>query len=261
MNYKLPIYALVAQVFLLPRTHINSLIKVATPLALVGIFWLLWIPEDVSHIFAKDSNALGKIIALAMTAFLLLALVKAIVGCHRIYILGDTAKDSLSYFKGAGTELAFSLWWLLLVIAFAGVGIGYSVVVTVPVTYFHAQLGYSSLPHWALNLLLGLPLQYVFCRWSVLLPAVAVGVKDVSLSWAWRLSRGNGWRLTLLLVALPFVMKWLLGLLPLQGSFMTRYVYWLIWMVVGAIEVGLLSKSFNCLVTNVGTEQTKPSIA
>lgn len=89
------------------------------------------------------------------------------------------------------------------------------------------------------------PSAYVFVRLAFLLPATAVDQKH-NLRWAWELSKGNGWRLVILLWVLPLFIP-----LVLQNWEPSNFVGFLAWeMAYGVItvfEVALLSVAFRNL--------------
>lgn len=98
------------------------------------------------------------------------------------------------------------------------------------------------------------PVAYLLARLAVLLPSVALDQKR-NIIWAWALSKGNGWRLMLILFGLPITFVALseavsttLSLDAWFESFMGSLVWNSALGFITAIEVALLSIIFKTLV-------------
>ena len=90
------------------------------------------------------------------------------------------------------------------------------------------------------------PLQYVTSRFSLALPAAAL-CERMSLLQAWRESRGNGWRLTAVLLAAPIVYKVLLPLIDkdLFGHLVVYGVFIsIVQIAMGIFAIAALSYSY-----------------
>ena len=98
---------------------------------------------------------------------------------------------------------------------------------------------------------------YVASRGSLVLPSSAIGIHGKSFGWSWRLSSGNGWRLTLLLSFLPSIMYGIFSLLPIYGSLFFALFYGTLWLAIGVVEIGLLSLSYRFLVSNLEKERSQ----
>ena len=57
-----------------------------------------------------------------------------------------------------------------------------------------------------------MPALYVIARLSLVFPATAID-RGANLRWAWRASRGNGWRLVVVVTVLPWIVSHVFGLL------------------------------------------------
>ena len=95
-------------------------------------------------------------------------------------------------------------------------------------------------------------------RLSLVLPATAIDQKGKSLKWSWRLSQGNSIRLFLIIGSIPLLTNIFLYFLPESEGIVLSLVYSTVGLIVGAIEICLLSLSFNFLSkTNVETINNK----
>lgn len=103
------------------------------------------------------------------------------------------------------------------------------------------------------SLLVFAPFIMLVSKLSLLLPATATDVEDVNFSDTWNLSYGNSWRLALLVGLLPVVTNHLLEYLAFDGL-LNMLTYYGAWLIVGAVEVGLLSLCYAYLTTNLAEE-------
>ena len=67
------------------------------------------------------------------------------------------------------------------------------------------------------------PALYVIARLSLVFPATAID-RPASFRWAWRASRGNGWRLVVVVTVLPWLVGLLFGLLYREDPTMAETV-------------------------------------
>jgi len=89
-----------------------------------------------------------------------------------------------------------------------------------------------------------LPVVYLVARLSPLLPAVALG-KRWSLRAAWDLSRGNGWRLAIVVIAVPYLFSCVVWWLTRDGASPYEIAaLWLVTAVLTSLEFIALSLSF-----------------
>lgn len=93
--------------------------------------------------------------------------------------------------------------------------------------------------------LASLPAAYLFVRLSVLLPATAIDQKR-NMAWAWSLTAGNGWRLVLMLWAVPMILSVLTP--DLESVSLVGFMG--LSLAVGALtalEIALLSIAFQVM--------------
>jgi hypothetical protein len=89
---------------------------------------------------------------------------------------------------------------------------------------------------------------YAFCRWGILLPATAVN-KRYDLRWAWRQSKGNEWRLFILVSILPQAIYFLPDyLLDKESPILLIVLIMLLAVTLTVVEISTLSLSYKALV-------------
>ncbi len=143
-----------------------------------------------------------------------------------------------------------------------------AIVVTIPLILYYVSIGTSGYlwPEWAgseelrwtasiaINWVILVPCQYMASRISLVLPAAAID-RPMAFRQAWSLTKGNGWRLTAALLAIPAITQFLAIvdylLLPDTGL-LGEIVWLLVSLVSGVLVVGALSYSYEWL-----TEENK----
>ena len=92
-----------------------------------------------------------------------------------------------------------------------------------------------------------LPLYYIMGRWSLVFPAIAVDGLP-KMGWSWKQTKGNGWRMLVLVGCIPMTIWYLSSVLPLIGlseypganSFLGSFVLFLF----SPVEVAVISIAF-----------------
>lgn len=95
-----------------------------------------------------------------------------------------------------------------------------------------------------IQLVLKLPVLYLFARFSLIFPATAIDRK-VSFKWAWEQTRGNGWRLVLIVTSLPWIFSHIVGFLYRdEASIFEVLILTILTGALFMIEVVALSLSY-----------------
>lgn len=176
------------------------------------------------------------------------------VACHRTVLLGEDSLPRRWPLWWSGREWRYVGWSLAIVVVLIPI-----MVVWIPLTGFLIKtlpraltdLGDGKVFIWIVYA----PIYYVGTRISLVLPAAAVD-RRTQLGEAWRLSRGNGWRLAIALVipgGLLSLFAWLLGLVfdapegvVLKVALATAYG------ILGAVTVTVVSVAYRTLSSNQG---------
>ncbi len=197
-----------------------------------------------NHFFPNDAgNQMSLISDIIIEPLFILSLVIAIVGCHRIFLKYSTPEENNKLFRWTGNEIRYIGWWLLIGIVISLISI--PVVLLVMPILTNSINDNSTL--YPLLLFIGLPIFYVASRWSMVLPASAIDIKNKTLTWSWDMSKDNGWRLTLLISILPFFFDTIFEFLPHYDSIVYSLFVGMGWLIIGVIEIGLLSLSYEHL--------------
>lgn len=95
------------------------------------------------------------------------------------------------------------------------------------------------------------PPMYLLARLSPLLPASAIG-RVWTPGTAWKLSRGNGWRLVIIVFLLPQAVSWLVARLwQLDSHVLSTALVYTLFVILTPLEVIALSLSFRELESNL----------
>lgn len=251
METKLPVIKIFLKALSLPALYQRELFKVGTPLLIVGLIVIVF-----QHLgIGGEDTYLDEVINGVFMTCVSVALVMAIVGCHRVFILGPDSVIENTFISWTGNEIKYVGWWVLIGLAAA--------LISMPLISLFSPLldnsfdGYleNKFYYYVVFNLISIPIYYIVSRWSLLLPASATDTHGKNFSWSWHLSDGNGWRLTFLIGFLPFCLDLLFELLPDYEAILFQLLTSAIWLVVGVIEIGLLSLSYSFLKSVKGTKE------
>lgn len=241
LDSKLPVVKIFLTAITMPKRYHRQLFMIGWPLLITGT--LVTLPPYLS-IGGEDSYMDEAVGVVTMIAFLA-TLVMAVVGCHRLFIFGPKPDAEYKAFDWTGNEIKYSGWWILIGLM-AGIISIPLMLVLMPFMQANLDTYADTQPLYLLVLgLIYIPVYYVVSRWSLVLPASATDTHGKSLSWAWDLSSNNGWRLTILVSFLPFITDLLFGLLPEELPLIVDLIIGFVWVVIGVIEVSLLSLSYS----------------
>lgn len=178
------------------------------------------------------------------------------VSCHRIILLGKNHipnKWGIYFSSTVGSYI----WYLILIAIIEVIVTLFIGLIFIPLSGFVPFEGVYI--DTALFIIFTLPLFYVAARISLILPSTAID-KDQEFSDIWKLSEGNGWKLTVALALPPtlaLIIAWPIGALGnLVDNFISSFFTMMIFCILGAVEVSALSCSYRALACqpDVGKE-------
>ena len=245
MKNEIPVISLFVQALTLPVKHWLALLKVSSPFILCSLLAIAAHYIEPTIFFNKSTLISPFAMVLGLAS--LITLIMAIVGCHRIFLLGPTETEQTRPFRWTGNEFRYALWWLAVTVLFAGSGILYAFIFTSATeltTPLNSEYPFISSIIMALFML---PLYIVFVRVTVVLPAAAIGKANIGFGWAWHFSSNNSWRLVALLGILPFILNLISDQIPLVNDLWLNLLKGAIWLITGVISIALLSLSFDAL--------------
>jgi len=237
MAAPLPVGKILAGAFLIPWWNRRAFARaLAFPLALLATLALSWYYTD--HLLPTVVKLL---LCLAYAAlFTLFAVV-----CHRLVLLDPDRVASNPLPTWSVREGLFFGWmigaWLLYLVA-------YLVTLTVAVNllgmaFESVRASPASSLAWV-EAAASLPAFYLIARLSPLFPATALDRK-VDPKWAWRLTRGNGLRLMLIVGFLPWALSYLPPLLyRSEATALETVLLTVAGIALFAIEIAALSISY-----------------
>lgn len=106
------------------------------------------------------------------------------------------------------------------------------------------------------------PFYYIFGRWILVFPSIAID-QEPKLGWSWKQTKGNGWRMCILVGFLPMTVGSLWYLLPFIGlsefpvlsGFLTSFALFLF----TPVEVAVISIAFRELTNWIPTSSSPQS--
>jgi hypothetical protein len=200
----------------------------------------------VDHAVTLENNDPLKFVQafIQMAIYILFA-----ITCHRIALLGDEAVPNYGLRTWTAREWRYLGWSVIILV----VWLLFSFVVNsfyVSMVVSRVEAGarpetYQSYKYWLTPFYI--PVLYILSRLSVLCPAIALDQK-VDAQWVWRLTAHNGWRLTLVVSLLPWVLYFVLNLLLRENATLVEsIIVKLLGFVLLAVEVVALSFSYKHL--------------
>jgi hypothetical protein len=236
-----PVISIILGAFRVPWSKRSRLARAvaapATALIVIGMYWAY-----SGYLAGTYGSVLWVLLyALALTPFA--------VACHRVLLLGDESLPRYGIMKWTMREGRYLAWllaaWLLgfLATMFLMMTIG-----TIVINVFNIPRAWMEVG-WFLGSFQVLG-TYVLARLSLILPAIALDGRP-SLSRIWRLSDGNGWRLTVVVCGLPWLLELSQGFIHLdEATFVSMTLGSLVFCPLLVVEVAALSLSYKELVAS-----------
>ena len=171
------------------------------------------------------------------------------VHCHRLVLLGP--QTDVPLIPGwSWRETRFLLWGIAIYLVLGFCIVLFSLILASPLSLQSGPVDAdetAGVLRWVKHVT-GILATYVVARMVLVLPASAVDHKP-NLRQVWMLSRGNGWRLAIIVGGLPWAFSWLIDLANRDGA---SIVEWLFLAVAGivllVVEIAALSLSYRYLV-------------
>jgi hypothetical protein len=175
------------------------------------------------------------------------------ITCHRLVLIGNHGIPEYGLLKWTQREWRY-MGWSIVIMIFIGLTafVVTSLFVTRVIRNMDSGVGSETfIPLLGLTYLMYIPILYILSRLSVLYPATAVE-EPANLKRAWQLTLNNGWRMTVIVGLLPWVLYFILGLLFRENAtIVENIIQKLLQMILLAIEVVALSFSYKHLTKPV----------
>ena len=236
--------------FLVPWWHRRAFARaLAVPLLLLVAYSVFWYYFAVPALPAWTLWLVHGMYGLLFTLFA--------VKCHRLVLLDPESVGRQWQPRWTWRETRFFFWILSLWLAGLGAML---VILTVIVNAwgFVAKLDGDGI-EWVTFAVKLVPL-YVFARLCVLLPATAVDHQPTpTLRWAWQLTEDNGWRLLIVVAAMPWLLSLLVGFLYRTDATTAEWLLLTVFAVaLFAVEVAAISISYRDLTKHNAVSGSGP---
>lgn len=199
MNYKLPfLKIIVASLFFAWTNKAEFLRAISVPTLVLVVMWGIWVS------YATESQGyLPWLLLLGYgLSFSFLA-----VTCHRLVLVDDVDRHKSFKARPGYRELRF-LAWVIVIYAINTILEG---IPQLLVQYFGsaalAEAGGNML-YWVKQVA-AIPALYVLARLSLAFPAAAID-RHPGLRWSWTRTRGNGWRIFVVVALFPWLINMLI---------------------------------------------------
>jgi membrane-anchored glycerophosphoryl diester phosphodiesterase (GDPDase) len=244
MTTRLPVGKMVLGAFLIPWWNRRAFGRaLAIPLLLLVTLSLTW--YYAGAYLPAYSNWL--LLLLYGVLFAIFA-----VTSHRLVLLDPATVASRIYPRWERRETRFILW---MVATWAIFGAIYMAAVSLTMTASNLWTNRPDENWMKWSLVVGkIPALYIFARLCLVFPATAVDRK-VNLKWAWKLTKGNGWRLVLVVGVLPWIITLLINLLyGGDASTIETVALTFVGCALFAVEIAALSLSYRELTLEESPE-------
>jgi len=246
----LPVFDTFKQALCLTQRHSKTLLRFNLPWLIVSLLGTAFnqFTKSIEQPFVGQ-EWLSMVLLIAT----LVATVMAAVASHRTILLGEVGVSGLPVLRWSHRETSFFAWTLFVSLSALFILIPFLLagffLMPVLVEYL-VPLGPVG---WFTALMpIFVFAAFFVARWSLVLPAVALDEREGSFKWAWQLSKGNAWRLMLLILLLPvlagFFKDWVDG----SGSILLALLLDPLWVAAGVLEIGVLSLSYKFLLEQKG---------
>ncbi|BBI98548.1 hypothetical protein FGKAn22_02410 [Ferrigenium kumadai] len=232
MNYKLPFLKVIISSLYFSWTNKAELLRaIALPTLVLVVIWA------VANVFL-DKLAGGGIWVVVLAfgfGFSFFA-----VTCHRLILV--ESRDRYRFFKDRPgyRELMF-LGWVVAIYFIVTILKAPFVVAAGTILGETAVTGQGEIVGWVKEIA-SIPALYVLARFSLIFPAAAID-NSVTMRWAWQRTKGNGWRIFLVVGLFPWLIESAIGLLLRQDASTVEWVLLAIFAYIG-LAVGIIALSF-----------------
>jgi len=274
-NKKLPVWATIREALEFWRDHWTTLWQWIILGAIIGGLAGSFLEFFNSNSLETEKNTIltfGEVVGIALGISSIPISIFLAIACHRLILLEHEKVAYHTKFKFSERE--FNFFWYLLVI-FCGlilVGIpGLIIFEIIPYAWngLHQVLEEKEwMKELVRNVIVYLPWMYFVGRYGLVFPAIAVDRnKECSwqrdLDWSWKMSKGNEWRLALLVGGLPLVLDWVATAISMLGIGQWVYIDCFVSAFLGVasipIEVAVLSIAFRELTNWTPSSQLPQS--
>jgi len=175
------------------------------------------------------------------------------VTCHRIVLLGGGSVPRFGIRKWTSRETRFFAWLV-------GIYLTATLTLAMLPSLLSPVMEISGYRIWTvLNIAAATPVVYLVARLSMIFPAIAVD-EHPDIKWAWVISRGNGWRLLVIVGILPMITGSVLRLMERADSTLLEdLAVVLISFIVLIIEIVAVSLSYRQLTTGESNYAPRPT--
>ena len=242
LNTKLPVLDIFLEAIYLPIKHFRVLLKFGSPLIILSGLFFIYL-----SIFSGDneSNEYSSIIKILFNILTIASILMAVVGCHRTFLMSPEDVNNTRAIRWTGREMRFLGWWVAIGVITCIIAIPFAMVEMPIIRNLLEYEAKYKFYFYLILILVNLPIYYFIARWSLILPAAAIDKRNLSLFWAWDLSKDNGLRLLVLIGLIPLLAELIFNLfIPNSASLIFTYFINLLWFVISVMEIGLLSLSY-----------------
>ena len=236
---KLPIIEIFYESITLVKNNYLALINAALSYIIIALILNVYGFFNESAGNSDLSAPLLILMALSTFTFIL-----ASVKFHRIFLLNEVT--SSLYSRWTLVESRFLMRWIVITLYMAIIMIPFLIIQLTLLTLNMEDPGPYLME--ILIPLMMIPMHYFIIRLSLVLPATAIGEKENSIIWSWKLSKGNSIRLFLLLGTLPLMVIFIFNLFLSDDNILYNLSEIIMTILIMPFEICFLSLSYKFLM-------------
>lgn len=244
-DQQLPVQYTVVSALKLVRANWLTLLFLSAPFCVVnGYFVLGWADISQPQVIFTPLNMLIGLLYVATAAM-------AAVRIHRLALLDEKSCSLGAIFHISIRECRFVGWWCVLASALFGV-------MFIPLFLVGSLASSIGAAQWVLQLMtygVILPICWLLARWSLVLPATALDHQPRGLTIAWHRSKPHSKSLFILIGVIPTLINIVLQPLFASNILMVTFLASVIWLFVCAVEICILSLSYQWIIQREAAEQ------
>ncbi|MEQ1629153.1 MAG: hypothetical protein ABL873_01450 [Gallionella sp.] len=175
------------------------------------------------------------------------------VTCHRL-ILSTDADRQRSLSTASGLRILRFFVWIVVIYAVKSILAGLTLHLIHQVFGDNVTMIGKDMPE-LIKQLISLPAMYVLARLSLAFPAAAID-RSPSLRWSWIRTRGNGWRIFIVVGLFPWLMELIIGVAWREdASNIEEAILSLLMMIGMAIEIIALSFVYQAMSKQYASDE------
>lgn len=249
-NSALPVKEILSKAVTSPFKYWLPLLKQCWPLLVsLSMAYAFFVIQDgtgdiITSLFEEENPAGSILVLILIPISVFITLVMSIIRCHRIFILEGA--DNINPLSFTGKEIRY-IGWSILFMIITWISL---MILMFALNPIKENLPEDSIIFTVILSMIIIPIQFFIAQYSLLLPASAMGEKELGLEWASDLTKGNKIRIFLLIGVIPLLTPYITDILPDIDNIILDFISLIAFLIIILIELCILSLCYDFLIKN-----------